>query len=130
MEKNPEGIKLIRENAVRFKTDNLTVVEGAAPEALTDLPAPTHAFIGGSGGNLKEIISLILQKNPEAVIVVNTVTLETQTEVLEYCHAMPLRLMDAVQVGVTKTQKMGRYHLTAAQNPVWIFTLRGGENHD
>lgn len=130
VEKNPEGIKLIRENAVRFKTDNLTVVEGAAPEALTDLPTPTHAFIGGSGGNLKEIISLILRKNPEAVIVVNTVTLETQTEVLEYCHAMPLRLMDAVQVGVTKTQKMGRYHLTAAQNPVWIFTLWGGENHD
>ncbi len=130
VEKNPEGVKLIRENAVRFKTDNLTVVEGAAPEALTGLPTPTHAFIGGSGGNLKEIISLILQKNPEAVIVVNTVTLETQTEVLEYCHAMPLRLMDAVQVGVTKTQKMGRYHLTAAQNPVWIFTLRGGENHD
>ena len=130
VEKNPEGVKLIRENAVRFKTDNLSVVEGAAPEALTDLPKPTHVFIGGSGGSLKEIVSLILQKNSHAVIVLNAVTLETQAEALECCKALPLQLMDAMQVGVTKTQKMGRYHLTAAQNPVWIFTLRGGENHD
>ena len=130
VEKNPEGIKLIRENALWFKTDNLTVVEGAAPEALRDLPAPTHAFIGGSGGNLKEIMSLILQKNSHAVIVLNAVTLETQAEALECCKALPLRLTDAVQVGVARAQQMGRYHLTAAQNPVWIFTMRGGENHD
>lgn len=37
---------------------------GTAPEALTDLPAPTHAFIGGSSGNMKEILKLLLDRNP------------------------------------------------------------------
>ena len=29
-----------------------------APEALEELPVPTHAFIGGSSGNMKEIVEL------------------------------------------------------------------------
>lgn len=126
VEKNPEGVRLIRENAVRFKTDNLMIAEGAAPEELADLPAPTHVFIGGSGGRLQEILSLILQKNPEAVIVINAVTLETQAEALTCCKALSLPSFEAVQVNLARAQPMGRYHLTVAQNPVWIFTVRGG----
>ena len=28
------------------------------------MPPPTHAFIGGSSGNLREIIGLLLKKSP------------------------------------------------------------------
>lgn len=40
----------------------MEIVAGTAPEALEELPAPTHAFIGGSSGNLKEIVRLLLKK--------------------------------------------------------------------
>ncbi len=39
IEKNPEGISLIAENAKRFSVENITVVEGTAPGALEGLAA-------------------------------------------------------------------------------------------
>lgn len=32
------------------------------------MPPPTHAFIGGSSGNLREIIGLLLKKIPRWVL--------------------------------------------------------------
>jgi len=37
IEKNPEGVELIAENATKFSVENITVVEGAAPDALAGL---------------------------------------------------------------------------------------------
>ena len=80
IERNPEGIQLIEENAKLHRTANLTAVQGTAPEALAGLPSPTHAFIGGSSGNLKEILSCLREKNPEIRIVMNMITLESVGE--------------------------------------------------
>lgn len=65
IEKKEDAVELIHRNKVKFAADNLEIVEGLAPEALKDLPTPTHAFIGGSSGNLKEIVKLLLEKNPQ-----------------------------------------------------------------
>ena len=48
----------------KFSVENLSIVSGCAPEACLDLPAPSHAFIGGSSGNMKEIITLLLKRTP------------------------------------------------------------------
>ena len=40
VERNPEGLKLIRENQEALRAAGLTVVSGEAPEALEGLPAP------------------------------------------------------------------------------------------
>ena len=48
IEKNPDGIALIAENAKKFGAENITVVEGTAPDALADLPALDAAIIGGN----------------------------------------------------------------------------------
>ena len=37
----------------------MTPVSGTAPDACADLPAPTHAFLGGTTGHMKEIIALL-----------------------------------------------------------------------
>ena len=52
IEKKDEAVELLEENRRKFALDNLTIVPGLAPEALKELPAPTHVFIGGSSGNL------------------------------------------------------------------------------
>ena len=83
IEKKEDAVELIRQNKVKFAADNLEIIEGLAPEALTDLPAPTHAFIGGSSGNLKEIVKILIEKNPQVRIVINCITLETVSEALE-----------------------------------------------
>lgn len=82
-----------------------------APEAMEDLPAPTHAFIGGSAGNLKEIITCLLGKNPLIRLVINTVTLETMAEVSECLKALNLIEEETICVNVSRAKKLGAYHL-------------------
>ncbi len=52
IEQKVEAQELIRENARRMHVDNLHVIEGMAPEALEELPAPDCVFIGGSKGKV------------------------------------------------------------------------------
>ena len=82
IEKKEDALALLKENKQKFAADNLTIVSGTAPEAMTELPVPTHAFIGGSSGNMNAIVKLLLEKNPKVRIVINCITLETVTEAM------------------------------------------------
>ena len=92
------------------------------------LPAPTHAFIGGSSGNLKMILELLLQKNPAIRVVINCITLETVAEAMECIRTLPLKDVDIAQVNVAKGKKAGPYHLMMGQNPVYVISFTGAEN--
>lgn len=125
IEKKPEAAKLIRQNSQRFGTANLTVVEGTAPRALADLPAPTHAFIGGSSGNLREILETLLRKAPSVRVVVNAITLETVAETLKCLRELPVRQEDIAVVSVGKAKQAGGLHLMMGQNPVYVISFAG-----
>ena len=122
VEKKEDALLLLKKNADRFALSNMTIVPGTAPEALTELPAPTHAFIGGSSGNLAEIVDLLLEKNPEVRMVANAVTLETLAELTELLPQF--ECAEAVAVNVSRDRRAGRYHLMTAQNPVYVVTLQ------
>ncbi len=123
IEKNPRAVELIRENKVRFAVDNLTVMEGLAPDCLEDLPMPTHVFIGGSKGNMRRIIDGVWDKNPGARIVINAISLETVAEVMELLKQKKIETADIIQMAVSKAKKTGSYHLIMGQNPVTIITI-------
>lgn len=116
---------ILRENLRRFHTDNVTPVSGTAPDACADLPAPTHAFLGGTTGHMKEIIALLLEKNPRVRIVATAVTLESVAELTECVKAFPFRETEAVSLTAARSRKAGAYHLMTGQNPVYIFTMQG-----
>lgn len=121
IEKNPQAIELICQNRRQFQVENLEVVEGTAPACLENLPAPTHAFIGGSSGKLAEIIDRIMKKNPKARFVINAVTLETISEIERLAEKYSdVRKPEIVQVNVAKGKKLGKYHFMEAENPVMI----------
>ena len=121
-EMKEKALSLTRHNAEKFGLTNLELVAGAAPDALEGLPAPTHAFIGGSTGKLRNIIDCLLAKNPDVRIVANAVTLETVAELTELCKSF--EVCDIAEVSVSKPRVLGRYHLMTAQNPVYIFTMQ------
>ncbi len=125
IEKEDPAADLIEVNKLKFKTPNLQVVRGLAPEAMADLPAPTHAFIGGSSGNLKDIVKCLLDKNPDIRIVINSVTIETLEETTQVIKEFGLVEEDFSCINVSKARKLGRYHLMTAQNPVYIAVVRG-----
>jgi len=121
-----KALELLRENRERLGAANMTVVPGLAPEACRDLPAPTHVFIGGSGGNMREILALAMEKNPRVRIVATAVTLETVGELTRCMKELPFSETEAVALTVARDRKAGDYHLLMGQNPVFIFTLQAG----
>ncbi|HWP50472.1 MAG TPA: precorrin-6y C5,15-methyltransferase (decarboxylating) subunit CbiE [Clostridia bacterium] len=125
IEQKPEGCHLTAQNAKRLGAFNITCIEGVAPDALIALPAPDAAFIGGSGGRLREIVALLLEKNPQVRLVVTAVTLETITEAVGLLKEMNLPNAEVVQVAVSRAEPLGGYHIMAAQNPVYIISGGG-----
>lgn len=126
IEKDGGAAELIRANRVRFRAENLTVVEGCAPEILEALPAPTHVFIGGSSGNLIELVRAVYRKNPAARFVVNAVTLETMALIGQIPKVFPeYSDMEIIQVNIASGKSAGRYHLMCAENPITIASFGG-----
>lgn len=123
IEKNEKGLELIKRNKQKFAADNLEIVGGIAPEALEELPAPTHVFIGGSAGNLKEILECIYKKNNNAKVVLNTVSLNTLTEVMNLIETGQYEALDIVQMNISKAKKLGKYQMMMGQNPIYIMTI-------
>ena len=46
IEKKREAVELLKKNREKFRAERIRIIEGAAPEALEGLEAPTHAFLG------------------------------------------------------------------------------------
>ena len=123
IEMKESAAALTKRNADRFGPSNLHVILGKAPDALQPLPAPTHAFIGGSSGNMAQIIECLLEKNPAVRIVASAVTLETVAELTEISKSFVCS--DIAEISVSKPRTLGRYRLMTAQNPVYVFTMQG-----
>ena len=100
--------------------DNIEIISADAPEGLKDIPAATHAFIGGSGGKLKEILTVLYEKNPTMRVVINAISMETICELREVLELDYIKNIDVVQMQVSRSKQVGAYHLMQAENPVWI----------
>ncbi len=127
IERNPEGIDLIQQNAGKIGVSNLIPVKGEAPEALQNLPVPTHAFIGGSSGAMRGIILALRRKNPDVRIVINTVSLESIAEVTDLIRELKIEDADIVQISAAKSRELGAYHMMTALNPVYIISFGLGK---
>ena len=125
IEKNPEAVELLEQNFRKFALTNAKIIAGNAPEALNDLPAPTHVFIGGSGGKMEEVIALCLKKNPKTRFVVNLITPESLAAVLAAAKTLPVTEPELVTLTAARSKKAGNSHLMMGLNPVWIVSFEG-----
>ncbi len=122
IERNPEGIALIAENAKQFGCENITVIEGVAPSAMESLPALDVVLIGGSGGNLSSILDAAdARLSSGGRIVITAVTVETTEEVVREMAGRNYTV-DGFQMQVNRLRRLGNYHLYDPQSPIFIFT--------
>ena len=121
VEQNPVAVSLIEKNKKKFELQNVAVIESRAPEGLAGLPMATHAFIGGSGGSLKEILRSLRQINPKMRVVVNAVSMETICEIRDILSMDDMiREKEVVQLQVNRAKKAGSHYVMQSENPVWI----------
>ena len=123
-DKNEDAIDLLDKNSKKFHIDNIEGICGLAPECLKDIPSPDVVFIGGSSGNMDEIVSYLYSKNNKIRFVITAVTLENAMAGLDALKNIGIN-GDIVQVAVSKGKPIGDLHMLIAQNPIFIISGSG-----
>jgi len=123
IEKNAEDCALVQHNRRAMGIGNHSLTQAKAPEGLADWPAPDAVFIGGSGGELRGLIALALQRlRPGGWLVMNFVTLENMASAVEALKSLAALCAqwDVLQLQASRSQPILNMHRMAAENPVWI----------
>jgi precorrin-6Y C5,15-methyltransferase (decarboxylating) len=121
IEKRNDRAVRIRRNATALGVPSLQVIEGAAPEALAGLPAPSAIFIGGGAREAGVLDAAIAALAPCGRLVINAVTLATETELLARHAAMGGAL---TRIAIVRAQAVGGETGWRPAMPItqWIWT--------
>lgn len=123
IEKNEGDLENCKQNMVKFRTD-LTAVLGRAPQGLEHFPDPNAIFIGGTGGEMKELLHLCCRRlHADGAIVLNAATIETLYEANRaFAEEGFETQITLLQVSRSKPiLDMNRFE---GLNPVYIITAR------
>lgn len=122
IECNPEGIELIKTNKYKHSVDQIIEIEGTAPEAFTDLEKAGGVFIGGSKGQLFQILEALKVKKAtqEIPVIMTAVTLETLQEFMKLAQDNVFRDLQIMQLSASNMEPLGKYHKLESANPIWI----------
>ncbi len=123
VEKNLEDYGLIQKNISKFNTLNVSAIHGLAPEALNTIPDdPDAVFIGGSSGNMFEILEICSKRlKKSGRIIVNVITIENLLEAWEAFKKLGFK-SEATLLQVSRSQPILDITRFAALNPIWVLT--------
>lgn len=122
IERNTQCLQFIRDNLRKFNARNISLVEGEAPDCLETLPDPDRVFIGGSGGNLWDILKTVDERlSADGRIVLNAITLDTLTSAMEFFDNAGYDV-EVTVVNISRTRPFTDYKMFEANNPVFILT--------
>ncbi len=117
------AIELTKKNAEKFQISNILTIFGNAKEKILELEEADAIFIGGTGGDTREIIELSQNKlKSGGRIVIGTILIETLSSVLQVLEKLPFESVDITQVTIAKSRKTTTGTMMLARNPVTIIS--------
>lgn len=120
IEKNADDAVIANENRRVLGVHNYTLVHGKAPKGMESWPSPDAVFIGGSGGELNELIDLCLARlSPRGWLVMNFVTFENVARAIATLKNLGVH-WDITQLQASRSRPILDMNRLAAENPVWI----------
>ena len=122
VDSEPRAVELEHENRKKFHCFNLSVLQGRCPAAMKKLPKPTHVFVGGSGGELREILLCAAALGKGIRVVVPAVSIQSMCVASEVMREAGFSALDVTQLSVNKSKAVGNSKIMAAQNPVTVFS--------
>ena len=126
IEKNSEGIDLINENIKKFNVNNIIPIKGAAPDVFQKLEPPNSVIIGGSGGNLEEILEYLWSLDSLKNIVVNAVTINTAFLGMKFFNKKNADF-ESIQINISNIEMIKEYQMLKGQNPIFIISAKKQE---
>lgn len=123
IERDNEVAGLIERNCDRFDVNNVKVIQGSAPECLTEIkPKPDLVCIEG-GKPIKDILKQTWKHlKPEGRIVATVTNLENLYIISEGLSELQARNIEVVQSAVNRLETRGIHQTFAAVNPMFILS--------
>lgn len=126
IERQKEAVALTQENMVHFGCHNITLFSGVAPIVIED-----HfdaIFVGGTGGNLQEILDWCEDLlEPGGRLVLNFILLENALEAMTILESMSWENLEMVTIQASRWISLGKGHYFKPQNPTMIVSCQKAE---
>ena len=118
-----KAIELTKKNMEKFSVSNISLIHGNAKEKILELEDADTIFIGGTGGDTKEIVEISENKlKSGGRIVIGTILIETLYSVLQVLEKLQFESVDITQVTISKSRKTSTGTMMLARNPVTIIS--------
>ena len=118
-----KAVELTKKNIAKFNLGNISVILGNAKEKINELSNADAIFIGGTGGDTKEIVELCENKlKSGGRIVIGIILIETLYSVLKTIENLKFTSIDITQITIGKSRKTSTGTMMLARNPVTIIS--------
>jgi len=129
IENSAERLTYCGINQTKFGVvSNMNIIDGTAPSACDGLPDPDAVFIGGSGGQLTNILETALKRlKPSGRIVASAVTETTKATLIQFAESLPTSIsVEWSQVAISRGGSIANQLIMRPQLPVTLLTLKKG----
>jgi len=119
IEKDLEAIEVFTKNIDKFKVTNISVIQGGALAVYEGINKEFDGiFVGGSGGNIEEIIKQYsLKLKGGRYMVLNFITIDNLYKAMDTLIKLGFDT-ECLQISVSKTR--GETYMLFANNPIFI----------
>jgi len=119
IEKDEDAVDTIKKNVTKFKLNNLELIEGEAMEVINNINYSFDSiFIGGSGGNIEDIIKEYGKKlMPGGKLILNFITINNLYKAMDALKKLGYKV-SCTQVSISKTK--GESYMLFGNNPIFI----------
>jgi cobalt-precorrin-6B (C15)-methyltransferase len=119
---NKKAIDLTKTNLDKFGVKAITML-ARAEDVLPTLPKVDAIMIGGSWGNIHQIVSLATDRLVKGGrIVIDTILIETTCKTLDALQGLKLSGIDITQVTIAKGRQVSTGTMMLARNTVTIIS--------
>ena len=128
IEQKPQAVDLIKDNCQRFGCEQIRILAQTAP---CDFTGHVDAmFIGGSGGNLTDIIDWSLQHLVEkGRLVLSFILQDNLSEALNHLKQCDVDDLDCCQILVSNYATLGKGYYFKPNNPTYVVSCKKGKAH-
>lgn len=129
IEKNEADLENCFQNQRKFRAD-LTAIHGKAPVGLETFPDPDAIFIGGTGGEMVELIQTCCQRlKAGGRIVLNAATIENLYRANEAFAQMSFQT-SITHAQISRSKPILHMNRFVPLNPIYIITAQRKEDKD
>ncbi|MBM4762981.1 precorrin-6y C5,15-methyltransferase (decarboxylating) subunit CbiE [Bacillus sp. B15-48] len=129
IEKNQADLENCLLNQRKFRVD-LTTIHGKAPQGLENFPDPDAIFIGGTGGEMNELIETCCTRlKADGKIVLNAATIENLYRAIEAFKQADFQV-SITQAQISKSKPILDMTRFVPLNPIYIISAKRKEDKE